>query len=245
MDLFEREQSIYENAFLHTINVKSGAPLNFDIFETLTKEYGKLLKHVRRVTRISDKNTVDLFARNVDLTDKIHHDPLTGIFNRRYLEEALKKNIKELSRSGSLLSVLMIDIDFFKNYNDTYGHNEGDICLIAVAETILKCAERDEDFVARFGGEEFVVVLPHTDEAGARFTADKVLEKMAEKHIPHGNSGVADYVTVSIGVTTIKVKHTHNGLDYIKYADEALYKSKRNGRNKYTFTQFEEVSDEN
>jgi len=245
MDLFEREQSIYENAFLHVKNVQSGAPVNFEIFETLTKEYGKLLKHVRRITRISDKNTVDLFVRNVDLTDKIHHDQLTGIFNRRYLEEALRKNIKDLSRSGSLLSILMIDIDFFKKYNDTYGHNEGDICLIAVAETILKCVSRDDDFVARFGGEEFIVVLPYTDEEGARFTADRVLGKMAEKHIPHGNSEIAAYVTVSIGATTIKVKHTHNGMDYIKCADEALYESKRNGRNRYTFNHFKEENNEN
>jgi len=244
MDIFEREQNILNKASQHVKDVCEGDTLNFKVFEELTKEYGKLLRHVRMVTRISDKNTVNLFVRNIDLDDKVHHDPLTGIYNRRYLEETLRKNIKELSSSGSFISIMMVDVDLFKKYNDTYGHSEGDICLIAVAKTLLLGVTRENDYVARYGGEEFVVVLPDTDEHGARLTADRLLEKMVERAIPHAKSDIADCVTISIGVTTIKVKNTDNGLDYIKYADDALYKSKQGGRNRYTFVQYKDKNDE-
>jgi len=239
MDLFEREQGIYEDSFMHVIDVRSGAPVDFEIFESLTEEYGRLLKHARRVTKMSDKNTVDLFARNIDLTNKVHYDSLTGIYNRRFMEECIKRNIKELSRSNSVISVLMMDVDFFKKYNDTYGHTAGDICLQAIAETLSKCITREDDFVARYGGEEFIIVLPNTDENGACIMAAKVNEKMIERNIPHEKSEVAGYITISIGITSARVKHTHQGADYIKCADDALYISKQAGRNRYTFLQYE------
>ncbi|MCL2184569.1 MAG: GGDEF domain-containing protein [Treponema sp.] len=238
MDLFEKEQHIYDNAYLHAIDVRNGAPLNLEEFETITKEYGKLLKHVRRITKLADKTTIDLFESNIDLIDKAHRDTLTGVFNRRYLEEKIKFFIKDLSRSNSLMSILMIDIDFFKKYNDTYGHNKGDICLKSIAEIFTECISREDDFVARYGGEEFVIALPHTDEKGALLTAQKVLDKLASYQIPHEKNEGLGYVTVSIGLSTINVKHTHNLTDYIKCADEALYISKQNGRNRFTYLQF-------
>jgi len=240
MDLFEKEQRVYEDAFNHVNEVRNGTQISIDAFETLAKEYGKLLRHVRRVTKISDKNTIDLFANNVDLKGKVHFDTLTGIYNRRYLEEMLKQNIKELSSSARVLSLIMLDVDFFKKFNDTYGHNEGDNCLRIVAETISQCVFREDDFAARYGGEEFVVVLPYTDKEGACFTADKILQSIRDRKIPNERSEVAGIVTVSVGVTTINVKHDHNGLDYIKCADKALYQSKQSGRNKYTFIEYEE-----
>jgi diguanylate cyclase (GGDEF)-like protein len=102
---------------------------------------------------------------------------------------------------------------------------------------------REDDFIARYGGEEFVIVLPRTDEHGAHVTASRVLEKMITRGIPHEKSEVAGYITVSIGVTTIRVKHTHNSTDYIRCADEALYVSKQNGRNRYTFVRFKEETE--
>jgi len=240
MDIFEREQDILEKAFLHIVDVRNGAPLKPDVFELLANEYGKLLKHVRRVTKISDKNTSELFIRNADLANKVHHDPLTGIYNRRFLDETLIKNIKELSRSGSVLSVLMIDIDYFKKYNDTYGHNEGDVCLIAVADTLINCVTRKDDYVTRYGGEEFVIILPYTSEQGAHYTADRIQQKIYDRNIPHEKNEVSNRITVSIGVTTVMVKHTDNAVDYIKCADTALYMSKQNGRNRYTFRKYDE-----
>ena len=166
---------------------------------------------------------------------KIYYDPLTGIFNRRFFDENLDRFIKTLSRSGGILSLLMIDIDFFKNYNDAYGHSAGDNCLRLVADTLTKSVTRSDDFVVRYGGEEFAVVLPNTDEEGARLLADKMLESVRSCEIQHKASSVADIVTVSIGVTTGKVRNTSRADDFIIRADEQLYISKQNGRNKSSF----------
>jgi diguanylate cyclase (GGDEF)-like protein len=161
-------------------------------------------------------------------------DALTGIYNRRFLEESMERIIKSLSRSGANLSVLMLDIDYFKNYNDTYGHNMGDACLKTLANTFVQSVVRANDFVARFGGEEFVIVLPNTNERGANTVAKRILNDVHERNIPHAKSDVASYVTVSIGSVTGKVIHTYTGADFIKKADQALYISKQNGRDRYT-----------
>jgi len=166
-------------------------------------------------------------------------DQLTGIYNRRYMDGHLKKTIKSMVRANSNLSLLLIDIDYFKRYNDTYGHDAGDNCLKIVASTLSKCVSRDLDFVARYGGEEFAVVLPNTDKNGLHTVAEKLLEKVRECKMPHKASYIADYVTISIGGTTSIVKHFHHAQDYIKAADRALYESKKNGRNRYTFENFE------
>jgi len=168
-------------------------------------------------------------------SEKIYFDPLTGILNRRYFDEALNRVLKTLSRSGGVISVLMIDIDFFKNYNDMYGHNAGDNTLKLVAEALTNSVTRADDFVARYGGEEFAVVLPNTDEDGARLLADNMLENIRELSIPHENSSTAKIVTVSIGVTTGKVHPRSRADDFIIRADEMLYTSKQGGRNMTTF----------
>jgi diguanylate cyclase (GGDEF)-like protein len=167
-------------------------------------------------------------------------DPLTGIYNRRYLDGSLKKIIKLHSRTGGYLSVLMIDIDYFKKYNDTYGHDAGDDCLRIIAAALSQSVIRDEDFIARYGGEEFVVVLPNTDENGVRLVAERMLEKVRECNIPHGKSDIAAFVTVSIGVTTGIINHLQYGSDYINAADKALYESKNNGRNRITMSRLAE-----
>ncbi|MDR2717273.1 MAG: diguanylate cyclase [Treponema sp.] len=164
-------------------------------------------------------------------------DPVTGIYNRRYLDENIKRFIISLSRSNGTLSLLMVDVDFFKNYNDAYGHSKGDICLKTIAEVLGVNLLRTDDFVARYGGEEFVVVLPNTSERGARMVADRLLESIRKRGIPHEASSVAEYVTISIGVTTGAVLHTYSGDNYIQRADKAMYMSKQNGRNMYTFLQ--------
>jgi len=178
-----------------------------------------------------------LFA-NAFIRAEVEYDALTGIYNRRYFDETMEHVISSLSRSESLLSVLMIDIDFFKRYNDTYGHVEGDRCLKAVAQTLSQCVTRADDFVARYGGEEFIVILPNTDEHGARLIAEKLLENIRALNMPHEQSDVAGYVTISIGGTTGKVLHTHNADDFVKKADELMYKSKQEGRDRFSFGLF-------
>ena len=170
-----------------------------------------------------------------DLFTKANYDALTGLHNRRFMENNLQRLVGDLSRPRGLLSVLMIDIDYFKKYNDAYGHEQGDVCLKIVSRALESCITRKSDFVARYGGEEFLTVLPNTDEYGARVIAQKMLDCLRRRNLPHADSAVAKYVTVSIGVTTGKVTYPQSWEDYSKRADEALYMSKQNGRDQYTF----------
>ena len=167
--------------------------------------------------------------------DKIYYDALTGIYNRRFFDENLDRIIKTLSRSGGILSLMMIDIDNFKDYNDTYGHSAGDDCLKTVAELLAKSITRADDFIVRYGGDEFAVVLPNTDEDGARLLAEKMLENVRNHAIMHEKFSGVGVVAISIGVTTGWVETTHTAEDYIDRADELLYLSKHSGRNKATF----------
>ena len=176
-----------------------------------------------------------VLRRVAEKSEESLNDALTGVYNRRYLEANLKKLFASLSRSDDrLLSLLMIDIDYFKKYNDKYGHPKGDECLKEVANILKSGAVRQDDFVARYGGEEFAIVLPHADEAGARVVAHKLIRKIREKKIPHKASEIADHVTISIGIACGRVEHTNNIEDFIDRADEALYNSKQTGRDKFS-----------
>jgi diguanylate cyclase (GGDEF)-like protein len=128
----------------------------------------------------------------------------------------------------------MCDIDFFKEYNDTYGHVIGDDCLVSVAECLSDSFKRASDFPARYGGEEFSVILPHTDDEDALNLCESFQENLKMLAIPHSSSEISDYVTMSIGLVTLEfeVDKTPDVNAIIKAADEALYKAKRNGRNR-------------
>ena len=169
---------------------------------------------------------------------KLYYDPLTEIYSRRYFEENIGTLLSSQAKNTGTLSLMMIDIDYFKNYNDTYGHIKGDDCLKIIAEILKNCITKKDDFVARYGGEEFVVALPDTNEHDARLMAVKMLDSIQNRNIPHEKSEAADCVTVSIGVVTghVNMNTTYIRKDFLKCADEMLYKSKQGGRNRYTFT---------
>jgi diguanylate cyclase (GGDEF)-like protein len=169
------------------------------------------------------------------MLDKASFDSLTGIYNRRYLDENLKNLINILSRANGNLTLLMIEIDFFKDYNDTYGFNMGDNCLKFVASLLTKSVSRTEDFVARYGGKEFVVVLPNTDENGARIISEKILAAIRSCRIPHEKNEAADYVTISIGAATGKADSSQTSSQYIDRAHKMLLKSMQDGYNRYSF----------
>jgi len=186
--------------------------------------YAYDLRHIKKLE-------ADLYeAKNL-----ANHDALTGLYNRRYLDETLERILHILSRSTAQLSLLMLDIDYFKLYNDTYGHHEGDNCLKAIADILSKTLVREEDFVARFGGEEFVVVLPNTDGRGACIVAEKIISSIRDAKISHESSSISDYVTVSIGAINTNVYYERIKDDYLVMADEMLYASKQAGRDRYTF----------
>jgi len=169
----------------------------------------------------------------MDMTD-IYNDTLTGVYNRRYLNENLSRIIKALSRANSYLSYMMIDIDCFKKYNDHYGHIEGDRCLHQVAQALQSCVRRGDDIIVRYGGEEFAVVLPNSNMKGAKTVANLMLETIHSLSIPHKTSDVADIITVSIGIAVGIPSLNIDDYLFIKHADEMLYKSKHTGKNKYT-----------
>jgi diguanylate cyclase (GGDEF)-like protein len=175
-----------------------------------------------------------IIRRNMERS--IYHDPLTGIYNRRFFDEQIERVIGTLSRSGgALLSVLMIDIDFFKKFNDKYGHLDGDECLKKVAQVLQNSMMRQDDFVARYGGEEFVVVLPNTDETGAKMVTKRIVENVWNCNILHEDSPIYKRVTISVGVAGGRTTHPLTARDFIHLADNMLYESKKNGRNQYTF----------
>ena len=158
-------------------------------------------------------------------------DGLTGIANRRAFDERMALEWRRSLRDGQALSLLMVDIDHFKQYNDRAVHLEGDRCIQTVASTLQQTATRATDLVARYGGEEFALLLPHTDAPAATALAQACLDALRQLALPHPATG--DIVTMSIGVATWDVQATD--LDYhvlIKAADEALYRAKRAGRNR-------------
>jgi diguanylate cyclase (GGDEF)-like protein len=157
-------------------------------------------------------------------------DGLTGALNRRAFDEAMAIELARSIRNQTALSVMMIDIDRFKLYNDTYGHLAGDQCLKAVSDCLRDVARRDTDIVARFGGEEFVVLLPETDEIAALELARAFRDRLNAQHLPHSASEFG-HVTASIGIAT-KNGHTMEmtASRLLKEADQALYSAKRNGR---------------
>lgn len=166
--------------------------------------------------------------------DKIFDDPLTGIRNRRFFDERVRQLLRTLSRSGGDLTLMMVDVDHFKRYNDVHGHVEGDACLRNVAEVLRSCVTRADDFVARYGGEEFVVVLPHTDAAGGRAVARRLLESVRER------GGVTVSIGVATGVVTGAAGRGRSESDFVRRADEMLYASKQGGRDRYTFGEMPE-----
>jgi diguanylate cyclase (GGDEF)-like protein len=161
-------------------------------------------------------------------------DALTGLYNRRHFDDQLKKNWRLLIREKSYLSLLMIDVDYFKKYNDHYGHLEGDICLKKISKAILDCLKRPMDFAARYGGEEMAVVLPFTQKKGAISQAKKILAAIRQLALPHADSPFP-HVTASIGISTMVPSSGQKPDLILAQADQALYQAKEAGRNRVLF----------
>jgi diguanylate cyclase (GGDEF)-like protein len=161
-------------------------------------------------------------------------DSLTGIANRRKLDERLPLEMSRLARHADPLSLLLIDVDHFKKYNDLYGHPEGDVALKKVASVLAACS-RQQDLAARFGGEEFAILLPNTDEAGALAVAEKIMLEMSKLEIPHAQSPTSPRLSVSVGGTTWSKVQPGGAGALISQADKALYVAKRDGRMRASF----------
>jgi len=160
-------------------------------------------------------------------------DGLTNIANRRMFDMTLEKEWQRAQRKQTCLSLIMIDIDFFKQYNDSYGHQQGDECLKVIANLLRKVSKRSTDLASRYGGEEFVLLLPEINQEKARLLAEKCLSVVSEEKIPHEKSKIGGVVTVSAGVCTTVPAIGSPSSTLIECADSLLYKAKKSGRNQF------------
>lgn len=159
------------------------------------------------------------------------YDQLTKLANRRNFDETLENEFKLAKRNKSPLSVIICDIDFFKIYNDSYGHQQGDDCLAAVAKVIGETPQRPTDKACRYGGEEFTVILPDTNLQGGLEISEKIRQAVFDANIQHEGSKAASCVTLSLGLATY-MGQVHSSDELVKSADDALYRAKENGRNR-------------
>lgn len=165
------------------------------------------------------------------LEELANRDGLTNVANRRHFDRILNSEWQRLAREKQPLSSIMCDVDFFKNYNDTYGHLAGDTCLQQIAELLQNSVQRPADLVARYGGEEFAIILPNTDTNGALYIAQKCQHQLASLKLPHQKSPLSQYVTLSMGIATKIPYYNEDPNILINEADLALYQAKQNGRN--------------
>ncbi|MEC4719007.1 diguanylate cyclase [Noviherbaspirillum sp. CPCC 100848] len=197
---------------------------NFRMDQDQRRAYLARLREQQRNEELS--NAVELLGR------LSAEDALTRLANRREFDRRLSIEWNRARRDGHALSLVLIDVDCFKNYNDHYGHPAGDACLQKVADALQSVVRRSADLVARFGGEEFVVLLPATDAADAAALAERMRRQVSDLQIPHAASRVAAGITVSLGVATLTPGDAGQPPDLVAAADAALYRAKEQGRNR-------------
>ena len=207
----------------------------------LAKDTTVLVSPPRIATSVSISRLCHAFSRlqHDTVMDELKRlasiDYLTQIPNRRTFDEFLGREWNRARREQTTLSIAMLDLDFFKHYNDHYGHTAGDECLQAIAATITNALRRPADFCARYGGEEFVVILPNTDSEGAIKVLEAIRQSVMALSISHGFSSAAATITVSIGYTSISPADDISPASALNYADKALYQAKLQGRNQIVF----------
>jgi len=202
--------------------------LTFDAADYISKPFSSEIVKLRIRNQIKIVNQIRTI-NSLSSTDK-----LTGIPNRRGFDNHISREVGRTTREGLPLSVLLIDVDNFKMYNDMYGHQQGDVALQTVASTLSGSLQRSTDYVARWGGEEFIVVLSNTDMEGAMLVAERLRECIEQTPIPLVK-GEVTYITISVGVNTSLPKRKFKLEEFIAGADKALYEAKRNGRNKVCY----------
>lgn len=209
--------------------------------DTMDEEYGLNLgaiDYIKKpfhpaIIKIRVKNHMDLKLKSDKLEELSMIDSLTNIPNRRFFNENFEKKYREILRDKKSLALIMIDVDFFKLYNDNYGHWQGDECLRKVAQTLRKNLKRPTDTVSRYGGEEFVVLLKDIDSDGAKKVVQSLIDAVANLKIEHKYSTVSEFITISAGLSIKESDEDISKEDFLKIADNELYRAKESGRNKF------------
>jgi diguanylate cyclase (GGDEF)-like protein len=186
----------------------------------------------RELVELVEEKTADLRLANEELSRLSFTDPLTGLANRRVFDQTLDKECARLLRTDAALSLLSIDVDYFKALNDSQGHQSGDQCLIRLGAELTRLCRRQLDMAARCGGEEFAMILVATSAPDAERVAKSVRQAVADLQVPHHASLVAPYLTVSIGVATATRRSLCSREALVAAADKALYAAKKAGRNR-------------
>ncbi|MDO8845755.1 MAG: diguanylate cyclase [Methylicorpusculum sp.] len=201
--------------------------LNLGAVDYIIKPFHIPVVAARIRNHIKLKNHADMLENLAQI------DPLTHLPNRRRINEVLQCELKRADRDHSFLALLMIDIDHFKEYNDHYGHGQGDICLQAVASALAEGLTRAGDMVGRYGGEEFIAILPNSGKEDACHVAERLKTKVSQLNVPHQFSSTEAYVTVSIGAASLDENDLLNKADtLLEAADKQLYLAKQTGRNR-------------
>ncbi|WP_434339755.1 diguanylate cyclase domain-containing protein [Motilimonas cestriensis] len=198
------------------------------------------LKAMERIAKMRMQlinTTTQLEQANIELKKMSLSDGLTGIANRRYLDHALPLELARAFRDKVAVSVLLIDVDHFKKFNDYYGHLEGDDCLKKIAQTLTQACKRSTDSVSRYGGEEFCIILPSTNQKGAIEVAKRINQLIRDLAIPHMNIGPESVVSVSVGIFSYLAETPIDCNDFLSYADQALYQAKTAGRAQHAIYQ--------
>lgn len=218
---------------------------NFDLMrDSICNYITELRKSHDSLELKVQQRTLELQEANIKLEKLASTDGLTGITNYRHFEELFDQEWKRAIRSKNSISVIMIDVDFFKLYNDTYGHQVGDECLKKMANLFSETVKRPGDIVARYGGEEFIIILPDTNAKSALHISEKLRKGVESMRIEHKASNISEFVTISLGCHTIKPGRNSESLISIRSADEALYLSKKMGRNRVSVKNAEESTSE-
>jgi diguanylate cyclase (GGDEF)-like protein len=200
----------------------------------VARNFNRSLHRALKLT-FENEALVDLLTENAhELALRANTDGLTGLSNRLRFDQMLESEWARLKRSGGPLSVILLDVDHFKLFNDTYGHIAGDTCLKRIAQVLKEACCSATDFVARYGGEEFIVLLPETPADGALVVAEKIRTRIAHLAIAHATSHTAPHITASLGAVTVKCADLATSADAIALADEQLYRAKALGRNRVT-----------
>lgn len=197
-------------------------------------------KNQELAKEVHERQTAEtkLIELNEELSKLATLDSLTNIANRRYLSEILTKEWQIGKREYSPLSFILGDIDYFKFYNDCFGHQAGDICLQQVAKVISKTVNRSGDLAARYGGEEFAIILPQTKVEDALLVAERICQQVKNLNISHPNSLVSDRITMSLGVSSTIPSDKHTEIQLLGSADKALYEAKKQGRDRVVVNSF-------
>jgi len=206
-----------------------------DVVHVMRDEAGEVEALIGFMFDISERKHAEqkLVELQKQLEEYSYKDGLTGVANRRMVDSTLDVEWANAQRTLQPLSLILLDIDYFKQYNDHYGHIQGDDCLKSVGQALTAAANRPRDLVGRFGGEEFVLILPETDADAARQVAERCRRLLRERCIPHEKSGVASLLTISLGVGTIIPPRHDRALTFVEAVDRLLYRAKQGGRNRF------------